>query len=296
MKIVVSGGTGFLGSHLVSQLRAQSHDVAVLTRHARRPGDILWSPGASDSGWTALDSADAIVNLAGEPIAAGRWTRARKAAIRQSRVSATHAIVDAIARARQRPSVLINGSAIGIYGPRGDEPVDEGTALGSDFLSATAREWEGAAMQAAPGTRVVLVRTGLALDRNGGALPRMALPFYFMAGGPLGSGRQQVAWIHQEDWTRMIVWAIETPAVSGPLNATAPTPVTNREFARTLGKVLGRPAVMPAPAFALRIALGEMADMLLTGQRVLPAKAQSLGFRFRHPLLEPALRAIYGRR
>ena len=150
-------------------------------------------------------------------------------------------------------------------------------------------------MQAAPGTRVVLVRTGLVLDRNGGALPRMALPFYFMAGGRLGSGRQQVSWIHREDWTSMILWAIEAVTVSGPLNATSPNPVTNREFARTLGKVLGRPAVMPAPAFALRIALGEMADMLLTGQRVLPAKAELLGFRFRHPLLEPALRAIYGR-
>jgi len=294
MKIVVTGGTGFLGSHLVSRLRAASHEVAILTRHARRPGDIAWNLSGSNAGWvTALEGADAVVNLAGEPIAAGRWTRARKAAIRESRLSATRAIVDGIARCRRRPAVLISGSAIGIYGPRGDEPVTEDALLGSDFLSATAREWEGAAMHVPSGTRVALVRTGLALDRNGGALPRMAMPFYFMAGGPLGSGRQQVAWIHREDWTSMVMWAIETPTVSGPLNATAPNPVTNLEFARTLGKVLRRPAVMPAPAFAIRIALGEMADMVLTGQRVLPAKAVSLGFQFRFPLLEPALRAIY---
>ena len=296
MKIVVTGGTGFLGSHLVARLRAESHDVTVLTRHPRQPGEIQWDLARSDSGWaTAIGGADAVVNLAGEPIAAGRWTRARKAAIRESRVSATRTLVEAIARGRRSPTVLINGSAIGIYGPHGDEPVTEDTPPGSDFLSTTAREWEGAAMQAMPETRVVLVRTGLALDRTGGALPRMALPFYFMAGGPLGSGRQQVAWIHREDWIRMVVWAIETPVVSGPLNATAPNPVTNLEFARTLGKVLGRPAVMPAPAFAIRTALGEMADMVLTGQRVLPRKAESLGFGFRFPLLEPALRAIYGR-
>jgi uncharacterized protein (TIGR01777 family) len=193
------------------------------------------------------------------------------------------------------PPTLINASAVGIYGARGDELLTEESAPGSGFLASLGRDWEKEALSAAPHVRVVLLRTGIALDKEGGALPRMALPFRFFVGGPLGSGRQYVSWIHRDDWTAMISWALTTDALSGPLNVTAPTPVTNTEFARTLGRVLRRPALTPAPAFALRGVLGEMADALVTGQRVLPAKAHELGFGFSYPRLESALRAIYPR-
>lgn len=296
MRIVVAGGTGFLGTHLVTGLRDHAHQVTVLTRTPRRPDEVRWSPGGSDGTWArALDGADAVINLAGAPIAAGRWTAARKAAIRESRVRATRALAAALASAQRPPAVFISSSAIGIYGPHGEEAVTEDAPLGNDFLASVGKEWEAEALAVARTTRVVLLRTGLALDRHGGALPRIARPFSVFAGGPLGSGRQYMSWIHLDDWTAMARWALTDDRVSGALNATAPNPVTNREFARTLGRVLGRPSIMPAPAFALRLALGEMADAVLTGQRVLPAKAESLGFEFRHPRLEPALRAIFGR-
>ena len=297
MRVVVAGGTGFLGSHLVARFRADRHRVTVLTRQPHLPDDVRWQPGQDDDGsWTrALDEADTVINLAGASIAAGRWTAARKSAIRESRLQSTRALTRAIIAARRPPTVLISSSAIGFYGAHGDEAVTEDTPAGSDFLASVVQEWEAEALTATQATRVVLLRGGLVLDRRSGALPRMALPFYFMAGGQVGTGRQFMSWIHREDWIEMVCWALATVNVSGPLNATAPTPVTNREFTRTLGRVLGRPSVIPAPAFALRVALGELADVLLTGQRVLPAKAQSLGFRFRHPVLEPALRAIYGR-
>ena len=309
MHIVLAGGTGFLGSHLVARLTAEGHRLTVLTRHPRKPEQVRWNPTGAPAGppgaprptdaadgWSqVLDDADAVINLVGEPIAPKRWTPARKAALHDSRVKTTRTLVEAMTRARRIPATLINASAVGIYGPHGDEPVTEATPPGSDFLAALGKAWEAEAMAAAPVARVVLLRTGLALDKGGGALSQMALPFYFMAGGPLGSGRQFMPWIHRDDWTEMVHWALVTPAVTGPLNVTSPNPVTNREFARTLGTVLRRPSIMPAPAFALRIALGELADALLTGQRALPAKAESLAFRFRHPELEPALRAIYGR-
>jgi uncharacterized protein (TIGR01777 family) len=297
MRIVVAGGTGFLGAPLVRRLRAEGHFVSVLTRRPRRPErphEVAWNPAEVEGPWTAaIQSADAVINLAGESIADGRWTAARKAALRDSRVTATRAIVTAMTRGPRVPATLLNASAVGIYGPHGDEAVTEGTAPGSDFLSSLGIAWEAEAMAAADRTRVVLLRTGIALDHGGGALRQMATPFYFMAGGPLGSGSQYISWIHRDDWTGMVSWALATPAVSGPLNVTAPNPVTNAEFARTLGRVLRRPALIPAPAFALRLLLGEMADAILTGQRVLPAKALSLGFQFQHPELEPALRAIF---
>jgi uncharacterized protein (TIGR01777 family) len=296
MHIVIAGGTGFLGAALVDRLRRDGHRVTVLTRHPHAAGDVKWDPVNRFNGWVrSLDDADAVINLAGESIAGRRWTAARKAVLRDSRVLTTDTLVDAMARASRIPTVLINASAVGIYGPRGDEPLTEESATGSDFLASLCQVWEAAALSAPFSTRVVLLRTGLVLEQNGGALPRMAWPFHLMAGGPLGSGRQYMPWIHRTDWVAMVAWALTTPTVSGPLNVTAPNPVTNREFATTLGRVLQRPSLLPAPAFALRLVLGEMADAIVTGQRAVPAKAQSLGFRFRYELLEPALRAIYGR-
>jgi uncharacterized protein (TIGR01777 family) len=296
MQIVVAGGSGFLGSALVASWRSEGHQVTVLTRQPRGDDQLAWSPGTSgDGSWTrAVGAADAVINLAGESIAGRRWTTARKAAIRDSRVRATRALAAAITMAPQPPSVFISASGVGVYGPRGDEPVTEDTPPGFDFLASVCRDWESEALVASSSTRVVLLRTGLVLSKKGGALPQIALPFQVFAGGPLGSGRQYMPWIHLEDWLALTRWALTTPSVTGPLNFAAPNPVTNAEFARALGRALGRPAFMPAPAFALRLALGEMADaLLLTGQRVLPAKARALGFGFRYETIDEALRAIY---
>lgn len=296
MRVAVAGGTGFLGGTLVERLRGDGHTVTVLTRGPSGAGRVHWDPEAPTAEWSStIDGSDAVINLAGESIAGGRWTAARKALIRDSRVKSTRALASAIGAARRPPAVFVSGSAMGIYGSRDDEPLTEDSAPGSDFLASVGIEWEREALAAAPVTRVVLLRTGLALDKSGGALPQIAMPFYFFAGGPLGSGQQYMSWIHRDDWVELVRWSLSNPAVTGPMNATAPNPVTNREFARTLGRVLRRPALVPTPAFALRLALGEMGDaLLLSGQRVLPAKAQSLGFTFRYSLLEPALREIFG--
>jgi uncharacterized protein (TIGR01777 family) len=296
MKIVVAGGTGFLGSALVDGWRRDANEVVVLTRRPRSRDQIGWSPGTSDTSWVkALDGADAVVNLAGETIAGGRWSVARKAAIRDSRIRATRALASALTLAARPPGVFVSASGVGVYGPRADEPVTEETPPGFDFLASVCREWEAEALEASTVARVVLLRTGLVLSMNGGALEQISLPFRFFAGGVIGSGRQHMSWIHLEDWVAMVRWALATTTLSGPLNLTAPNPVTNAEFTRELAHALGRPAFVPAPAFALRLALGEMADaLLLTGQRVLPAKALSLGFRFRYEKLGEALRAVYG--
>jgi uncharacterized protein len=295
MRIAVTGGTGFLGSALVGRLRGEGHTVTVLTRNPSRPGEIRWSADGPSPEWTsAIEETDAVIHLAGASIAGGRWTASRKALIRDSRVRSTRALAAAILAARRPPSVFISGSALGFYGPHGDEPLTDDSPAGSDFLASVCVEWEREARAAASVTRLVLLRTGLALDKEGGALPQMALPFYFFAGGPLGSGRQYISWIHRDDWVEMVRWALTNGVVTGPLNATAPSPVTNREFARTLGRALHRPSWVTTPALPIRLALGEMADaLLLTGQRVLPGKAEALGFKFRFPVLEPALREIF---
>jgi len=295
VKIVIAGGTGFLGTGLAAACRADGHEVVVLTRRPQRSGELGWNPHASAGGWFAsIDGADAVINLAGQRLDAGRWTAARKTSIRESRVDATRAIVTAMAVAQRRPVVLVNASAIGAYGPHGPEPLTESAPPGSDFLASVCLAWEGQALEASWMTRVVLLRTGLVLDREGGVLPKLALPFRLFAGGRAGSGDQYWSWIHRDDWTRMVRWAIDTTDVEGRLNLTAPNPVTNLEFTHTLARVLHRPALAPAPAFALRLLLGEMADaLILSGQRVLPAKAALHGFEFRYPALESALRAIY---
>ena len=274
----------------------EGHDLAVLTRRPFGPRQIAWTPDTGDtSSWAgAIDGADVVVNLAGASIATRRWTPARKAAIRDSRVRATRALATAIREAARPPAVFVSASGVGIYGPRGDEPVTEETTPGFDFLAHVCRDWEAEALGASRVTRVVLLRTGLVLAATGGALQMIALPFRVFAGGPLGSGRQYMSWIHLDDWVAIAQWAAATPAVTGALNLTAPNPVTNAEFARALGQALHRPAIMPAPAFALTLALGEMAEgLLLTGQRALPAKAQAGGFRFRYERVEDALTAIY---
>jgi uncharacterized protein len=301
MKIVIAGGTGFLGRPLAAAFAAQGHTVVVLTRaaSATQPSGIRlvpWTP-TGDAGAFAreIDGADAVVNLAGESIAGTRWTPGQKRKILDSRVQATRRLTEAIARAAVPPPVLVSGSAVGYYGARGDEIVTEETPPGSDFLARVCVQWEAEANRAASErTRVICVRTGLVLAADGGALPRMLPPFKLFAGGPVGSGRQYWPWIHRDDWIALVRWAIGQSALSGPLNATAPNPVTNATFAGALGAAMHRPALLPAPAFALRLLLGEMADaLLLSGQRAIPAKAQLLEFTFRHEQVAGALRAIF---
>ena len=257
---------------------------------------VQWTPDGGTGAWTsALEGADAVINLAGESIGAGRWSAARKQRIEDSRVQATRSLVEAIAASSAPPPVFISGSAVGYYGPCGDEVVTEESPAGADFLAHVCATWEAEAARAASSSvRVVRLRTGLVLDRRGGALPRMLLPFKLGAGGPLGSGRQYWPWIHIDDWVNLVRWAIVTPALSGPVNVTSPNPVTNAEFARSLGRAMHRPAFLPTPGFALRLMLGEMADgLLLSGQRAVPAKALDAGFAFRYPQLDDALASLF---
>jgi uncharacterized protein (TIGR01777 family) len=310
MRIVIAGGTGFVGGPLAEVYAEEGHDVRVLTRSlpdgaARhdpgtgKPGitRVGWRPNGDAGPWAeAVDGADAVVNLAGAPLGATRWTPQRKAQLRDSRILATRSLAAAINAAAQPPPVLVSSSAVGYYGPAGTEPKTEGSPAGTDFLAHLAEDWEGEARKAErAGTRVVLLRTGFVIERVGGALPRMMMPFRLFVGGRHGSGRQYLSWIHRLDVIEMIRWMIETPAVCGPVNATAPHPVTNREFVRALGRALRRPSLLPAPAFALRLIVGEMADpLLLTGQRVLPGVAQAHGYHFRYPEIDIAMRGIFG--
>lgn len=300
MQVLVAGGTGFIGRALVQELLAAGHGVVVLTRRAVKEG-ALFPPPVTIRRWSPreplrpslLAGADAVVNLAGASIAR-RWTQAAKREILSSRTETTAALVKAMQASSSPPRVLVNASAVGYYGPRGDEFVTETDPPGEDFLARVCREWEAAATAAeAAGVRVVRLRIGLVLGR-GGALARMSLPFRFFVGGPIGSGKQWMPWIHIDDLTGLIRFALEEDSLRGAVNGTAPNPVRNRDFARTLGRVLRRPALLPAPAFALRLVFGEMAEMLLTGQRAIPKAALAAGFRFRFTELEPALRAIYG--
>jgi uncharacterized protein len=291
--VAVSGATGLIGRALVARLRARNVRVRRLVRTARpeAPDDIVWDPMRSILPPNDLEGADAVVHLAGEPLA-HRWTAARKRAIRESRVRGTELIARTVAALERRPRVLLSGSAIGIYGDRGDEPLDEESALGTDFLAGVAREWEAASAAAADaGVRVTLLRTGIVLSPNGGALERLLTPFRLGVGGPIGSGRQWMSWISLDDHVRAMEHALATTGVHGPVNLVSPNPVTNAEFASTLGRVLSRPALIPVPAFALELAYGEMARAtILAGQRVLPKALLRAGFQFAHPTLEQALR------
>jgi uncharacterized protein (TIGR01777 family) len=299
MRIVVAGGSGLLGESLSKACVAAGDEVVVLSRRAR-PGrggvsTAVWDPGADPAAWAGvLDGADALVNLAGTSIAGGRWTNRRKVEIWDSRVQTTRALAKAMALVAAPPAHVVSGSAVGYYGSRGDEVLTEDSAPGSDFLARLCVAWEQTAQTlASDRTAVTCVRTGLVLARDGGALPRMALPFKLGAGGVVGDGSHYMSWIHVDDWVALVRHLL-AHAVSGAWNLTAPNPVTNTEFTRALGKALHRPTLVPAPAFALRIALGEMADaLLLASQRVAPAQALAAGFAFRYPTLDSALAAIY---
>lgn len=302
MHIFITGATGFIGRALVLRLQRDGHTITAWVRDEDRAraalgADVDILPIAADDSVLrdALSVSDGVVNLAGEPLI-GRWTKNRIDAIRESRVGLTHRLVDAMRHAEHRPSVFVSGSAIGYYGDRDDELLTEASEPADDFLACLCRDWERAALEAAPaGVRVVLLRTGIVLGREGGALARLLLPFKLGLGGPIGSGRQYMPWIHLHDHVEVIVAALNDDRFSGPFNLCAPSPVTNREFARALGRALHRPALVPIPALALNLALGEAASVLLTGQRAMPQKAMALGFDFNYPEIDAALAEIVGR-
>jgi uncharacterized protein len=321
MRVTVTGASGLIGPALVAHLRAGDAEVTVLSRDperaraklagttpAPRPdqptppplGAMRWDPLVEPAPVEALSGRDGVVHLAGEPIAQ-RWTAAAKRAIRESRVLGTRNLIEGLraldsapegAPSGSRPRVLVSGSAIGYYGPHGEEPLDEEAPAGQDFLAHVCAAWEAEAQTAAElGLRVVGVRTGVVLDPGGGALAKMLLPFRLGLGGPVAGGAQFMSWIHREDLVGMVMAALRSERWGGPINATAPTPVTNGEFAKALGRALHRPALLPVPAVALRALYGEMAEIVTSGARVLPAKPLMLGYRFHHPELDEALRS-----
>ena len=297
MRVLIAGGSGFLGQKLATRLTAAGYRVQIFTRRASSsPDSITWNPDGTPGALPRqIEGADALVNLAGENLARWPWTAARKQAMRSSRILSTRTLASAVTGCSQPPPVFVSASAVGYYGPRGDEPVTESTPPGTDFLATLCVEWEQEARAAEnAATRVCVVRTGLALSADGGALPVMMRPFVFGVGGPIGSGRQYIPWIHVDDWTAMVTWMITTNGARGAFNAAAPVPVSNRDFARALGRVLHRPSFMPAPAPAMRLVLGDMAGMVLHGQRALPAHAEHLGYQFSYRALEPALQSLLG--
>jgi uncharacterized protein (TIGR01777 family) len=303
MKVVITGGTGFLGSALAESLAQAGgpagstnagHDVVSLSRAAGGTYKGVRHVPVT-GGYSEIDGAGAVINLAGAGIADQRWTPARKAMLRESRVSVTRAVVDACARAASKPKVLISGSATGYYGSSLDARFDESSPAGADFLAQLCASWEQEARAVEPlGVRCVLIRTGLVLGRNGGLLKKMAPPFKMFVGGPVGSGRQWMSWIHLDDWIGMVRLAIADDSIRGPMNLVAPAPVTNREFSHALGRALHRPSVMPLPAFAVRLMFGELADgALLASQNVEPKVARAAGYTFAHTHVQETLETIY---
>ena len=296
MRILITGGTGLIGSYLVNSLLADGHQVWVLTR---RPETAHLQDGARPVGWDGrtttgwgdlVSEMDGIVNLAGENIGAGFWTKARKQRIINSRLEAGWAITEALRAAAPRPRVLIQASAVGFYGPRGTEPVTEETAAGSGTMTEICMAWEASSAPVEElGVRRVIIRTGVVLDPREGALPRLLLPFRFFAGGPLGSGRQGFPWIHPADEVGAIRFLLEDEKARGVFNLSAPGPLSNADFGRALAKIIRRPFWLPAPAFALRLVLGEMATLVLDGQFMLPSRLLDLGYQFQFATAEAAL-------
>jgi uncharacterized protein (TIGR01777 family) len=303
MKILMTGSTGFVGTALCQDLQSAGHTVCRLVRPgtpAEKPRgaegfDVNWNPATGELVGAAV-GADAVVNLAGASIADGRWTVERKQLLLASRVDTTRALVQALSRMAARPRVLVSASGIGYYGSCGDQVLTEESPLGHDFLSRLGQEWEAEAAKAeALGIRVVRARFGIILAKHGGALPRMARPLLWGAGGKIGSGQQWMSWVTLQDVVAILRFALENGAARGPLNVVSPQSVRNAEFTRVLARTLHRPALFPAPAFALRLLLGEMADeLLLSSQRAMPAQLEKLGYRFLHPDLPGALAAVFG--
>ena len=308
MKVAITGATGFVGSRLVEKLKAEGHQILVLTRNQERAKRIFpastfpnlevfaYRPAESGNWQQSIADCDAVVNLAGEPIAE-RWTPEHKKAILESRQLGTRKIVEAIALAEPKPSVLINASAIGYYGTSETATFDEDSPGGNDFLAEVCKKWEAEAQKVKEaGVRLVILRTGIVLDKDGGALAKMLPPFKLFAGGPLGSGRQWFSWIHRDDLVNLIVEALKRPDIEGTFNATAPNPVRMNQFCQTLGEVMNRPSWLPVPAFALETLLGEGAKVVLEGQQVLPKKIQSIAFQYQYPTLKSALEGIISER
>jgi uncharacterized protein (TIGR01777 family) len=296
MNVTVTGASGFLGTRLVQKLTAGGHKVHIL---GRKPVQGLpfwhWDAAASEPPEESLTSADAIIHLAGEPVAQ-RWTPEVKERIRSSRVDGTRNLVHALSTSSSRPSVLVSASAIGIYGSRGNEILTENSSLGDDFLARVSRHWEfESCLAECLGIRVAQIRIGVVLGRDGGALAKMLRPFRAGIGGPLGSGRQWMSWIHLEDVVDLLIFAMENESARGPLNGTAPNPVPNAEFTKQLAAVLHRPALIPVPGFALKLLFGEMAAVMLGSELVLPEATESTGFRFQHPHLREALESLLSR-
>ena len=297
MKVLVSGSSGLVGSALVDRLKDRGDEVTTLVRKSPGTGQVEWQPsqGTLDAG--ALEGLDAVVHLAGESIAEGRWNDAKKKRIRDSRVQGTRLLAETLAKLENKPKVLVCASAIGFYGNRGADVMREDSAAGSGYLADVCREWESAADAArAAGIRVVHLRIGVVLSQRGGALAKMLLPFKLGAGGNIGSGKQYMSWIELDDLVSIVLHAVETDSLSGPVNAVSPQAVTNAEYTKTLGRVLGRPTIFPMPGFAARLAFGEMADeLLLSSTRVEPGALQTSGFDYAHGDLEGALRHALGR-
>ncbi len=288
MTTLLTGGTGFIGSRLKTRLEGQGHTVRVVSRGPR--GDVSWEPEAVRA---AVAASDVVVHLAGENVIGRRWTTRQKERLRASRVDTTQLLAEAVSDAK--PQVFVTASAIGYYGASPDRRFTERDGPGDDFLAQLSVAWEAARQPAIDaGVRTVTIRIGVVQHPGGGALQKMLLPFRLGAGGPVGSGTQWVSWIHMEDLLAMIEWAITNDAASGIYNGTAPKPATNRDLSRALGRVLHRPAFMPAPSFALRIALGEAAGLLVEGQHVTPERPLAEGFTFRFPEIEPAFRDLLG--
>jgi uncharacterized protein (TIGR01777 family) len=300
MRVIITGGTGLIGRALTASLAKDGHEVIVLSRTPGKATDLpkdtrveKWD-GKSAQSWAQwIDDSTAIVNLAGATISK-RWTESQKQAIRNSRLAAGQAVVEAVKAAAQKPLVVVQSSAVGYYGPRGSEEIGEDASAGTDFLASVAQEWEGSTAELDQlGVRRVIIRTGVVLDKHAGALPLMALPVKMFVGGPLGGGKQYLPWIHLDDEVAAIRFLINTSTASGVYNLSAPQPVTNAEFTKVLGMVLGRPTLLPTPGFPLKLMLGEMSTLVLDGQREVPRRLLAAGFKFKFGDAASALRDIY---
>ena len=300
MKIIVAGATGFIGKPLVKALQAKGHQVAVLSRPQSNASRqfvgaqvVSWQPGLEDAVVKEIDGSDAVINLAGEPIVGKRWSVKQKQILLESRVNATHCIARSIQRAAKKPSVLINASAIGYYGSRGNEELLENSRPGEGFIADVCKAWEAHAIRVQDfNVRVVMLRIGIVLDKSGGALQKMLLPFRMFAGGWLGPGHQWMSWIHRQDMVNLIVFCLENSNAKGPVNCVSPQPVTNKVFSMVLAQTLSRPCFMPVPELALKLLMGEMSIILLASQRVLPDQARRLEFKFQYSDLRTALQSI----